>query len=632
MNSVAPHSHPDPRAWLSAMLRASQRLTQGGSRALVLLMLAALSLLPMAARAQDFSQGVDVAGANATIWFRSNVATSWVDVHYQVNGGGQQNLRMTSVNGRYEQRLPAARGNVLSYFFTYDKGGAAFDSPRFSFTVQGDTGGGGGGGGGGGVDAAGAVCFFEHVNYAGASTCADATSGWIGTVWNDRVSSLKLKPGYAIDVYQDINFTGRVLTLTSDTVNLDALGFNDALSSFRVRTTGGGGAGGGDGGAANWNGRTTFNIVNQTNGRWADDQIYWAIIGRDWGSGRFVRVDASGNLIPMTVADNGALVKGGVGYTNYFNRLSNTRSVTIPALDSARILMSVGSPMYIKTVVDGNGNIGYAGANIENPTDPNIDVYFDFGEMAILPKGNGAQGIFVNTTRVDHFGFPLKLRVQGLNGFDQTVGEPLTESRDQLFARFKAETPAQFTNLANAPYAPWRIVAPAHGNFRPGQANGNYLQPYIDAVWQRFRNEDLVFTLQNLGTFRGRVTGDRFIITGGNQFGTYFINGKPDTAMVLLGAGLLADASGGPSNIGTQLQIQAQLCAALNRRVAEQPSLWYVQSAHHPAGQASNWYSKFWHEHSINKLAYGFAYDDVGGFSPSVHTPAPTTVTYTIGW
>jgi Beta-1,3-glucanase/Peptidase inhibitor family I36 len=613
MNVAVPHP-PGAWTWLSALRRTSRRLMHDGARALAVLMLAALSLLPTLSQAQDFSQGVDVAGNTATIWFRSNVATTWVDVHYQVNGGGQQNLRMTSANGRYEQRVTVVTGNVLSYFFTYNNGGAAFDSPRFSFTVQGDTVG----------NLAGAVCFFEHVNYGGASTCADATTGWIGAVWNDRASSVKVKPGYEVDLYQDINFTGRVLTLGADAADLVALGFNDLTSSFRLRTK--------NVDPGSWNGLTTFNIVNQTGGRWADDQVYWAIIGRDWGTGRFVRVDASGNLIPMSTADNGALVKAGIGYTNYFNRLSNTRSVTIPALDSARILFSVGSPMYIRVVVDGNGNIGYAGANIENPTDPNIDVYFDFGEMAILPKGNANQGIFVNTTRVDHFGFPLKLRVQGLGGFDQTVGEALNETRDQLFARFKAETPAQFTNLANAPYAPWRIVAPAHGNFRPGQANGNYLQPYIDAVWQRYRGEDLVFTLQNLGTFRGRVTGDRFTFTGGNQFGTFFINGKPDTAMVLLGAGFLADASGGPSNIGTQLQIQAQICAALNRHVAEQPSQWYVQSSHHPAGQLGNWYSKFWHDHSINKLAYGFAYDDVGGFSPSVHTPAPTTVTYTIGW
>jgi Beta-1,3-glucanase/Peptidase inhibitor family I36 len=576
-------------------------------------------LMGLAVHAADFDHGVDVAGTTAKIWFKSNVATTWVDVHYQVNGGGQQNLRMTAANNRYEQPLTVANGNVIGYWFTYNNGGSAFDSPRFSFTVQGDTGGGGGGG-----NASGAVCFFEHINYGGASTCADATTGWIGTAWNDRASSVRVKAGFEVDLHSDINFGGRVLTIGADAPDLRTGGFNDLTSSFRVRTKNT------DPGA--WNGLTTFNIVNQTNGRWPDDQVYWAIIGRDWGSGRFVHVDASGNLIPMSAADNGALVKGGVGYTNYFQRLSNTRSVTIPALDSARILLSFGSPMYIRVNVDVNGNVGYAGANIENPADPNIDVYFDFGEMAILPKGNASQGIFINTTRVDHFGFPLKLRVQGLGGFDQTVGEALNETRDQLFARFKAETPAQFTGLANAPYAPWRIVAPAHGNFRPGQANGNYLQPYIDEVWQRFRNEDLVFTLQNLGTFRGRVSGDRFIFTGGMPFGTFFINGKPDTATVLLGAGLLADASGGPSNIGTQLQIQAQLCAALNRRVAETPALWYVQSAHHPAGQASNWYSKFWHEHSINKLAYGFAYDDVGGFSPSVHTAAPTTVTYTIGW
>ena len=38
--------------------------------------------------------------------------------------------------------------------------------------------------------------------------------------------------------------------------------------------------------------------------------------------------------------------------------------------------------------------------------------------------------------------------------------------------------------------------------------------------------------------------------------------------MVMLGNGLLDDTSGGPTNAGKQLQLQAQLCAALNRRVA----------------------------------------------------------------
>lgn len=573
-----------------------------GACALLTLGLAAPAL------AADYDQGVDVSGTSATIWLKSNVATTWVDVHYTVNNGAQQNIRMTAANGRYEQKLTVATGNVIGYWFTYNNGTPAYDTPKFSYTVSGNT-------------ASGPVCFYADANYGGDSLCVSADSSWIGTTWNDRISSVKVQAGYQVTLFNDINYGGASLVLTANEPNLVNRGFNDLTSSYRVAAASGA-----------WNGLTTFNMVNQTGGRWTDDQVYWAIIGKDWATGKFVHVDAGGNLVPMSTADNGALTKGGVTYTNYFMKLSGTRSVTIPALNSARVLMSVGSPMYIRVVVDGNGNIGYAGANIENPTDPNIDVYFDFGEMAILPKSDPNPGIFVNTTRVDQFGFPLKLRVQGLGGYDQSVGEPLTETRDQLISKYAGEVPAEFRGLALAPYAPYRITAPAHGNFKPGQANANYLQPYIDAVWARYRNEDLVFTLQNLGTFRGRISGDRWTFTGGSPAGTFYINGKPDTASVLLGAGLLADASGNPTNTGTQLQIQAQICAALNRHVLETPANWYVQSAHYPAGQLANWFAKFWHTHGLNGKAYGFAYDDVGDFSPSLHTAAPTTVTFTIGW
>lgn len=496
------------------------------------------SIVPFASaqRASDYTHGVSASGATGTLWFAPTGSnTSWVDAHYSVAGGDQQNLRMSynAGNGHYETTFAASSGSAVSYFFTYNKGEAAYDSAHYSATV---------GGGNTGTD-------------------PPAT--------------------------------------------------------------------GGDGGS--WNGQTTFHIVNQTGGRWADADVYWSIIGKDWNTGQFVHVDANGQLIPMSTADNGALTKNGEGYTNYFHSLAQKSQVTIPPLDSARILFSVGSPMYIKVNVDGNGNIGYAGANIENASDPNIDVYFDFGEMAILPPGNAQQGIFVNTTRVDHFGFPLKLRVQGLNSFDQTVGETLNESRDAIFSAFQSSLPSQFSGLAQAPYAPYRIVAPSHASFIAGQANGNYLQDYINAVWARFRNEDLVFTLENLGTFRGRVNGNTFVFTGGNANGTYYINGLPTTSEVFLGNGLFNDPTGA-SDVGVQLQLQAQISAAINRHVVETPSLWYDQPSHYPAGQAANWYAKFWHDHNLNALSYGFSYDDVGDFSPSIHTNAPTDVTFTIGW
>ena len=581
--------------------------------------LAGLSLLLASvgfhAQAQEFTRGVDVAGSTSTIWFKPNVTIQWVDVHYTLAGGAQQNFRMTYNGGtaRYEKSVsPVSAGQVLNYSYTYGDPGR--DSAWFSTTIGNST------------TPTGRVCFYENVNYGGASFCSDVDSSWVGTAWNDRASSVKVVSGYQAQLFRDVNYGGGTVTVSGNVPDLSAQGFNDAVSSFKVVPVTGG----------SWNERTTFVVQNMTRGRWANSQVYYAIIGKSWQTGQFVWVNAAGQQIPMSDADNGALVKNGERYSNYFHRVSDLPQVTIAPINSARILLSVGSPMYIKVVRDGNGNIGYAGANIENPTDPNLDVYFDFGEMAILPKSMSNPGIYVNTTRVDHFGFPLRLRVQGLGGYDRTVGERIdTLTRDDVISRFVARVPTPFKPLGQAPYTPFRVVAPGHGNFGEGKPNAGYLQPYIDQVWARYRNEDLVFTLPNLGTFRGRITGDTFRFTGGNENGVFYINGKPNTQMVFLGNGLLNDArNAAPQHIGTQLQIQAQVAAALNRHVIESPANWHNRNAFYPAGSLANWYAKFWHDSDIayDFLAYGFSYDDVGDHSPSLHTNAPTTVTYSIGW
>jgi hypothetical protein len=98
---------------------------------------AALLTFGAHAHAADFTQGVTVSGPTATIWFKSNVNTTWVDVHYQVNGGPQQNLRMTYNNTtlRDEQPVAVTSGNALSYWFTYNNGTPAYDSATFTYTV-----------------------------------------------------------------------------------------------------------------------------------------------------------------------------------------------------------------------------------------------------------------------------------------------------------------------------------------------------------------------------------------------------------------------------------------------------------------------------------------------------------------
>jgi hypothetical protein len=645
----------------------------------------------------SYSQGVSELGSTATVWFKLNGSANFVILHYQVGNGSQVNPQMAynASLGRYESTLTQlSAGQVISYSFTYaPTGGAQADTPAYTYTMGSDNGiprptfspapgtysatqsvsla----------TTAAGGVIRYttdgsapnnlspQYTSPIGVtsamtinaiSVLSDGSQSAIasgtyvvaqqgGTVAAPTFSLPSGSYANPINVTLASATTGATIRFTTDgstptasspayggpipltaPTTLKAIALKSGMTTSAVASasyTVGTGTG------SAWNGMTTFNLVNATHGKYSDDQVYWAIIGKDWNTGQFVHVDNQGHLIPMSTADNGALMKNGLPYSNYFYTLAQLKSVTIPAINSARLLVSVGSPMYIWINTDANGNIAYAGANIDNPTDPNIDVYFDFGEFAILPPGSNPQGLFVNTTRVDQFGFPLQLTVTGLNGFSETVGEPLTETRDELFAKFINEVPPQFQSLAQAPYAPYRIVAPAHASFLDGGANDHYLDDYITQVWTQYTNQDLVIDLHNgWAPFTGRVVGNTFRFTDSNG-GVYFINGKPSTSEVLLGNGLLNDPTGPTTDSGKQLQLQAQLCAALNRHVAQLPfSSWWDPAAAYPAGSAANWYAKFWHDHGMNALAYGFAYDDVGSRSPSIHTEAPVSVTFTVGW
>ncbi len=86
----------------------------------------------------DYSQGVTrQTSTQAQIWFQPTTTSAWVDVHYSVNGGAQMNYRMTynAATARWEQAVSGlAAGNVVTYSFTYEKGGVGNDSPQFTYT------------------------------------------------------------------------------------------------------------------------------------------------------------------------------------------------------------------------------------------------------------------------------------------------------------------------------------------------------------------------------------------------------------------------------------------------------------------------------------------------------------------
>jgi hypothetical protein len=87
----------------------------------------------------DFTQSVTaLSGSEAKIRFTPTVASAFVDVHYLVNGGGQQNFRMTNNNGTWEKSVAGlSNGAALQYWFTYEKNGLAYDTAQYSYTHNG---------------------------------------------------------------------------------------------------------------------------------------------------------------------------------------------------------------------------------------------------------------------------------------------------------------------------------------------------------------------------------------------------------------------------------------------------------------------------------------------------------------
>lgn len=85
----------------------------------------------------DYSKGVTkLNSTQAQIWFTSNVNSAWVDVHYTgAPGLGQQNFRMTRNGNTWTQTVSnLTAGTVLTYWFTYEKAGLAYDTGASTYT------------------------------------------------------------------------------------------------------------------------------------------------------------------------------------------------------------------------------------------------------------------------------------------------------------------------------------------------------------------------------------------------------------------------------------------------------------------------------------------------------------------
>jgi hypothetical protein len=202
--------------------------------------------------------------------------------------------------------------------------------------------------------------------------------------------------------------------------------------------------------------------------------------------------------------------------------------------------------------------------------------YNDFIEFTI-----GATVFNGNTTRVDAWALPLAIRLHSHSGEDIQLGDSqdlFTMSRDQVFQSFQNAVPQQFKVLAQT-QAPYRIIAPGSDpSFRAGGVNANYYTAYAQSV-------------------------------GVNE----------PTSNIFGCAGTMgADAA---------------KCAALNRHTATLPADQQQDpTKFYTGGDPANWYAKYWHDHGINHLAYGFPYDDVAGQAAYASQQNPQWMEVAVGF
>jgi beta-galactosidase len=218
--------------------------------------------------------------------------------------------------------------------------------------------------------------------------------------------------------------------------------------------------------------------------------------------------------------------------------------------------------------------------------------------------------------------------------FHMQVG--INESIANLDQEYVAQTPAAFNTPAPSNL---RILSPAETTFGTGGANGSYFDSTIASAWSQYASSPLTITV-NGRQFNGTASGSTLTFTEVNpasaNVGETFVVQQPSTQDILLCAGTMASGVAGSSAQQTdenaiQLQLENQICAATNRGVLSNTANWANASAYYQAAPA-NYYSWFWHQHSVSGLAYGFSYDDNNNQSTTITTQQPEHMAFGIGW
>ncbi|MEW1642786.1 glycoside hydrolase family 64 protein [Streptomyces sp. NPDC091219] len=345
-----------------------------------------------------------------------------------------------------------------------------------------------------------------------------------------------------------------------------------------------------------------------TNNSGRGDAVYIYDLGTNLATGQQGWADANGTFHawpaggnPPTPAPDASIPGPAAGQTS---------TIRIPKF-SGRIYFSYGQKLVFKLTTG-----GLVQPAVQNPTDPNRTILFNWSEYTLNDSG-----LWINSTQVDMFSAPYAVGVQRSNGTTATTGHLKAGGYTAFFNGLRGQS-GGWANLiqTRSDGTVLRALSPGYG-VETGALPSTVMDDYINRVWSKYASSTLTvtpFTDQPNTKYFGRVSGNVMNFT--NSSGAVVTSfQKPDAASVF-GCYKYLDA---PNDL-VRGPISRTLCAGFNRSTllvnANQPD---TTTANFYADAVTNQYARRIHAQMADGKAYAFAFDDVGAQESLVNDGNP---------
>jgi len=346
-----------------------------------------------------------------------------------------------------------------------------------------------------------------------------------------------------------------------------------------------------------------------------------AVVALIESDGRSVYYPANPPAIGSPLQTNCAIPLGSPG---------QTKICTIPQLAGGRIWFSINQPLTFLLNPSPTG-AALVEPSVSNPSDPNINIQWDFCEFTF----NSSQ-LYANISYVDFVSLPIALQLTNSSGAVQTVTGMPSTGLSSISSALQTQTSSDgvqgWTNcVVQSSGTTLRILSPNQDLVVRPNDFANYFEPYVQSVWNKYSTSPLSINVGGVIT-SGEVstsgsTSNHLVLENGSE-----VFSAPTTADIF-------SCSTGPFATGsdsTRNAIIPLLASAFNRttflatNVIPSPLSTFYTNA------VTNHYARIVHSVNADGKGYAFPYDDVnpsdaGDQSGEVNDPNPVTFLVTVG-